>query len=243
MKTTRFVGAVSALAIGSAAHASMIGPIFTIQATSRLGTSTMTVDQSMLQEQAGRSGAMEWVLDHPVEFIGNYGAEIATLSTASFLIVGAETVSLQYSVTSGALLTTFTVTSALNSFATIDPAEATASAGISITDLDGDGADIFGEFPSGSYQARYNGGTIFDTLISDFSAGPYASSTSNESTGAFAMVGAVDDMQTEFHFSLSANDQAAGTSIFVVQPKVPTPGAGALAFGAFALGMQRRRRA
>lgn len=185
---------------------------------------------------------MEWTLQNPVALLGNYGATVGMLTNASFLLVGEESFYLSFDVMAGGSLTNFSVTTAALNFGSIDPAEATASAGISLTDKDGDGADLFGEFSPGAYQARYDGGAIFSTLLPNFSATAYNTNTVNETTGAFALVGSpVSTIQSEFKFSVSANDGASGTSIFVVRPYIPTPGTGALAFAGLALAARRRR--
>lgn len=247
MFPSRILGAVAALAVGSSIHASMIGPIFTIQASNAQGSTTMGLDASLFQFQSTRSNdTQRWVLTEPVEITNGSGQTLGTLTNASFLLVGAQSVSESFAVTAGGSDTMFSFATALLSFPTIDPAEATASAGISFTDNDGDGVALTGGNSTGHFfRAGYNGGiagTIYADLLSPLSDGPFGTDTENDSTGPFALVGVgVSDIQTQFKFTVSANDSAAGTGVFAVEPFVPSPGAGMLVLAGFAAAGRRRR--
>ena len=120
-----------------------------------------------------------------------------------------------------------------------------ATAGVTVTDNDANGATLTGEGAGGSFfNAAYNGGTTFADLIS----GPFTTSVAGSNSGAQdfpAAPGAFDpiggtltDIQAQFNFTLSANDSASGTSGFF---SIPTPGAATLiALGGLA-GLRRRR--
>ena len=107
-------------------------------------------------------------------------------------------------------------------FPTID-ARGKASAGISITDANGDGATAVGQRSGGAfYEAYYNGSSVFASLISNpVSVSSYDTVTANGSK-PWTYIGPVSSINSQFEFSLTAYDLAAGTSTFVVEP-VPEP--------------------
>ena len=122
------------------------------------------------------------------------------------------------------------ITSGVLSFPTISPAEGRASAGFSLTDLDGDGATLTGigdpNGSQGAYLAQYNGdasslsGTTFAEFIQSMSTGSFQTTTVNDALPAlgFLPIGdPVSDMSVLIHFALSANDLVSGTSVWTVQ--------------------------
>lgn len=134
-------------------------------------------------------------------------------------------VNLHFSVQAGPTPTRFTKTSSLLSFAEIPDARARASAGITVTDVDGDGASVVGQMPGDKvYSANYNVTTNFAYLISGpVAAGQYATVTASEAKN-WTPIGSASSMIASFDFVLSPNDIASGTSVFVVEA-VPEPGA------------------
>jgi hypothetical protein len=116
---------------------------------------------------------------------------------------------------------------------------------VSVTDTNGDGATLAAN-GAGMYRSQYNGvfptGTDFATLLaSPVSAAGFSTVTSSEDFmgGAFVPIGTtVDDISAAWQISLTAFDQASGTSVFTV---VPAPGSMAL-LGAGTLLAARRRR-
>ncbi|MCH7601228.1 MAG: hypothetical protein IIB54_00535 [Planctomycetes bacterium] len=168
---------------------------------------------------------------------------IATVDSASFVYVGDPQVNFDFTVTAGINDVEITVSSALLSFTTINSASGSASASLELVDAGGGGASLFGLGPGGAaYLAQYNGfvpgGTAFANLLTTPLSGP-SSVTESFPVSGFAAIGVpVFDMSAQFHFSLSANDQAIGSSSFVI---IPAPGAlGLLAIGL--IGSRRRRR-
>jgi hypothetical protein len=98
-----------------------------------------------------------------------------------------------------------------------------------MTDSDGNGATLTGlESGGNAYRAIYNGGTSWTSLNSSFAfTKPYDSQAQSDRDPASGM-GLIPDtltsIQSEYSFTLSANDQASGTSVFNVQdPAVPEP--------------------
>lgn len=134
-------------------------------------------------------------------------------------------VNLHFSVQAGPTPTRFTTPSSLLSFPTITDARAKASAGITITDVDGDGATAVGQLPGDRfYSANYNVTSNFALLIAGpVVAGKYATVTTSGGKD-WAPIGAASSMISGFDFVLSPNDIAGVTSVFVVEP-IPEPGA------------------
>lgn len=152
-------------------------------------------------------------------------------------------VTLGFLVTAGSADTTFTISSATLSFPTIDPAQAYASAGVTLTG-DSDGATVTGNLNGECYEAKYNGTTLFDDLVPGFSVGQTTLTNSERSpvgTG-WTTIGSAGSMAASWNFTLSALDTASGTSRYEILP-VPEPGSLlGLACGLFALGGILRRR-
>ena len=155
-----------------------------------------------------------------------------------------------FNVAAGIVNTTFTVTSSLLSFPTITNGVAIASAAISVTDSatfgDVGQVSIVGLQPGGNaFSARFNGNTnAFSHLIATGAqaispGGTVAFVGQSASFPAYDPVaGSVFDMQSQFNFTLSRFDRAAGTSTFEV---IPAPGTLAL-LGLGGLVASRRRR-
>jgi hypothetical protein len=196
-------------------------------------------------------GSYEWTLPQSIMMTNQSGVVIAELQTASVFCHEDPDVSLNFNVLAGSIMTTFTITSAQVSFASLAAAEGRASASLSVTDLTGDGANVSPLGQPGVYLSQYNGvvpgGTTFHDLLTAgvSTALPGGSQTTSEDFpggGAFAPIGVpVTDINSRFRFSLSAGDLASGTSIFRVQA-IPTPGALALlGLGGLAAGRRRGR--
>lgn len=224
--------------------AGSISSLFAIEATNDLGTATFEVGPDAAERTAD---SWNWSLDEPIDFFDENDEFIATLQTASVVAIGDPQVSLNFAVTSGPLNTTFTLTSALLNFAPISPAQGRASAGITVTEGNGNAASLTGLFAGGtkSYQATYNGGTTFAELINNDSTseafGTFTSSEALPGSGFTSIAGSVSSMQSAFSFTLSALDSASGTSIFVT---IPEPSSLTLVMVGFMMlsGSVRRRR-
>lgn len=217
---------VAAVSI-SASAATMSDISFTITAESELGTGTWEVDS---RQDLWSDDVYNWGLREDVEIKSEAGAVIATLrrNKTSLRLVADPVVSLNFVVSAGPAPTAITVTSALLGFPPVNGAMASASAGITVTDNNGDGASITGNYNGGTdaYLAHYNGaipgGVAFATLVDNQSAGAFGTSTTNEAVGSTAIGVPVTSMQTQFGFTLSPFDSAAGTSVFVVIPEPAT---------------------
>lgn len=238
-------GVVVAVAIlfilGPSANADFIGTVLTVEASSSLGSASQSWDLP-----AGASGDLQWTLDERCEFLGPGNEFIGSINNAVVGLMGDPVVSLSFAVNAGNAATTFTLTTALVSFSPLTNVTAYASAGVTLTDgnaLPGNGASLDLVPPrTGLYQATYNGGTTFiELLASQSKSGPGSISAASNS-GILSIAGAVTDIQASYSFTLSADDDASGTSRFEVTG-VPEPSTFALLLCGFVgvvMGLGRR---
>ncbi len=182
------------------------------------------------------SDPWSWELAAPVQIYGKNdpGNLMATIDSLSVGLNGDPAVSLSFAVTAGSAATVISVSSSTVLFSPIANADAFATAAISLTDGNGNGASLIGGFSGKSYEAQYNGGTIYTDLVSGFSAGADASSINSErtpTTGTATIPGTISSIQSQFGFLLSAHDSASGTSRFQVTStnNIPEPSTWALA--------------
>jgi hypothetical protein len=268
MRSLIFAGAIgAAISVGAPAPAGEFSggemSYISLALNAKTATSSawffLTLDDGFYDPEAG---TFTWELDKEIVLTDPFNPQttVATIMPTSNVYYalggpvdgagpGTPTVNLNFAVMAGAVQTEFTISSALLSFNTpISPAEGRASAAISVTDVLGNGANLTGAASNGgSYIAQYNGlvptGTTFAELIPGLSAPGFGSNAVAQDFpggGAFAPIGAaVSNMSSQFHFTLSAFDQASGTSTFEI---VPAPATLAL-LGIGALLGRRRRRA
>jgi hypothetical protein len=152
-------------------------------------------------------------------------------------------VNLGFSVIAGDKETTFTISSSATAVNLTNP-QAYASAGITLTDNPPTAATITGLYTGGKiYEARYNGTSVFADLVSGFgvSGGTDTRSEREPASGRKTIFDTVSTISSEFHFTLSAWDQASGTSSFNAIPEPAT--VGLLVAGGAVMNFMRRRRA
>lgn len=229
----------------SVASADLSLEVFSIEAMvgNQSGIFEVTQDDGWFDDD----GNFFWRLDDgAVDITADNGDVLATLTFASVNILADPVINMNFNVQASNQNTTFTVHSGLLSFDTINNAVGAASAGVTITDVNGDGAVIA---PDGSemYLAHYNGeipaGTQFTTLLeSSVAAGPFQSNAAADEFpggGNFVAIGdPVSSMSAQWSFTVTAFDLASGSSTFVV---VPTP-AGVSLLAVSGLALCRRRR-
>jgi uncharacterized protein (TIGR03382 family) len=216
-----------------------------VTATNQFGTGTMVIH---LDDGVLTGDTWTWTMNGPRTVRDSVGNAIATIRMMDCFLGGDPQANVRFDVEAGNATTAFTISSGLVSFAPIPNAVGRASASITLTDLNGDGATLTGQEPGGrAYRASYNGlapgGSTFATLIAGpNTTGVFSSSTFSESNPAgpgFVAVGAtVEDMSARYNFTLSANDSASGTSVFVITPAPASAGL----LGLAGLASLRRRR-
>ncbi|GMV97894.1 MAG: PEP-CTERM sorting domain-containing protein [Phycisphaerae bacterium] len=213
-----------------------------------------------IEAQSGENrGSAEWTfgVQDPIDGIWQWALpatggltikdgtlELAQITDLALTIDTDPAVSLNFSVTANNTDTIFTITTAVLGFPTINNGQAFATAAITVTDNNGNGALLTGLQPGNkAYQARYNAGPmlVWADLVDPVSAAADASQTGSERkpspSGRLVIPGPVSSMQTEFKFKLSAFDQASGTSRFDIIPEPAT----LVLLAAGGLGLLRRR--
>jgi len=169
---------------------------------------------------------------------------LAVLNNGSLTIQEDPVIVIFFDVQAGGSDTVFSISSAVLSFPALINPTATASMGLTVTDSDADAdALLTGGIGTGGNNAFtdvYNAGaSTFLEGISSIQVTNIAGSNSDSAnSGGFQPVaGAVVDMQTHLGFTLSANDSASGTGVYVM---IPEPSAFALVFLGSVLVLRRR---
>lgn len=241
------VGGVVALA--ASAQAGITDPGLVISASNASGSGEFVV---FLSNGTWSKGGTEWSWTAPSGgydiFDPNTFNLIAHVSEMSCNMVADPQVSVNFNVSATASTTHFAITTGVLSFpsAINSGAMGRASAGVTITDGDGDGATLTGLFGGNGYRANYNGtipsGSIFTHLLS----GPLTAPADDTATysaaypavGYVPIGGVISSMQAKFDFDLSANDTVSGTSFYEI---VPAPASLTLLWAGM-IGFARRRR-
>ena len=176
----------------------------------------------------GNADSYSWALPSAVEIYSteNPGIAIATLQGLNLYLDGDPGVSLGFNVAVGPSPTLITFSSAVVAFGAITNPLGFATAALTVTDVDSDGASATGALPgTTAYQAIYNGSTVFANLISPVIAAVDSSALGSGRApvaGTVVIPGSVTSIQSQFSFTLSANDLASGTSRFNITPEPAT---------------------
>jgi hypothetical protein len=234
------------------ASATVIGTSIDVTAHSGSDWGTVTVPLPAPDP----SGAINWQTTTPLDIYSSTNPT-TLLGTIDSMSLAADTdpfVNLGFAVTAGPVPTAFLISSGLP-ILPINNGLAFASAGITATEGGAllDGANVTGAFAGGTkaYEATYNlGGGIFADLVSPVVVPPGGGSNTLSERfpvpiGSRNVIpGSVFQIQSTFSFTLSAFDQASGTSRFDII--VPEPSSVVLAAGALAAvavyGFRRRAR-
>jgi len=232
------VGLVATLLIAHSARADFLGNLVQVNVSSGALTGSWVLDVP------ADSDPFDWYLSSPVDIYSTQqpGTLLATLEGLSLGLDGDPQVLLNFAVTAGAANTNFSITSAVVAFAPLVNPPSFATAGITVTDNNGNGGSATGAFAgTKSYEAHYNGASIFSDLVSPVIALPNNTNTGSENFGSVPIPGAVTSIQSEFRFTLSARDSASGTSRFSVVPEPSSMALGVLA-GLALVALRRRRK-
>lgn len=229
------------------------GTLHLVQITAVSNGVTGTVSE--LIPDSGGSDPQFWSLSSPSPWTimdSSGSVELGTIDSMSITLFADPEVDLTFSLRNGDRVnpTAFSIQTTTIQFAPIFQPEALAAASISITDGLGSpaGVAVTGGFPDGKlYQARYstdeliNTGTAFANLVSSLSV-PFGQTLSEDKPGGglySSISGPVYMMEAEYRFTLSAGDQASGTSAFII---VPEPCTLLLGVAGAGIAMLRRRR-
>lgn len=233
----------------SSASASFSDPFLRVTASNGSGSGTFMVP--LMDVTMNPNGTAVWILPAPVNIVDGPNT-IATLTSITAIarpLTGAlpNLLSVGFTFRAGSSDTTFIVDSTLFTIDPIIEERANCTAGIGISDLNGNGATFTGANGSGQgFRTAYNGvspgGTEYCSVINNLAAGPGGSNNMNSTMpggGLFDNVGDVQNMSTRWHFTMSAGDQVAATSAFNV---IPAPGAiSLLALGGLIASRRRTR--
>jgi hypothetical protein len=240
MKTlTAFV--LAALAGASVANAGIVGKALTVNATNALGTASYVIE-APADSEWNPDGTWSRTISS-VELRTDLGELVSVLTDLKVSFIADPVISVNFTASAAGSTTNFVFASGILNFPALTGVTATASAGYSLTDRNGDGATLTGAYSGNAYRADTNGlvpaGNLFATLAPDLTFATPFNTVVSSSNAAGAIAGSVSSMSSQFEFSLSAFDLASGTSVFTV---VPTPGAAMIA-GLGGLLAARRRRA
>jgi MYXO-CTERM domain-containing protein len=243
-KAALIAGTVAGLS--AAANADVSRTIFSLTATNSIGTDSYSFELPADVTNPFIGGIFDWLISQPVTL--NNGVVI---TAAEIHLEADPIVSVNFSLNNTAGMdSNIVVNSPLLSFASINSAIGNASASVTLTDPQGDGATLTPIAGKG-YTAFYNGGApqtgtefanLFTVPVTLPVTDPFGSTTTETfhfpGPGVFGPMGNVADASAAWGFVLSDGDNASGSSTFEI---VPIPGSTALiALGGLAL-IRRRR--
>ncbi len=204
------------------AYATFVGTLLDVQVSAGSDTGEWTLviptpDDPLL-----------WQLNGPIDIYSSQNANtlLASIDDLTLQLNGDPQVLVNFAVTAGGTNTNFSISSALVAFSPLTNPQAFATAAVTVTDNDSNGATVSGSFPgSKAYEATYNGGTVFADLVSPVIAPVDSSnigSQRNPLAGTIPIAGSVSSIAAGFSFVLTASDSASGTSRFSVVPEPST---------------------
>ena len=237
------------------AGAQVTDPLITISASSSLGSGSASFSSGDMGAIVQPNGGIVFILFSPLTIVDQNNNNIIGRVTQLTVVNNADSTdtpgvsdalsSIGFTVFAGDADTTFNMTASFINTGAVANAALRATASVNVTDNTGDGATLAGLGAGGTFfNAAYNGGTTFaDVVTGPLVVGPIDSTSSSEDVpagaGVFAPIGlALNNMQAQFNFSLTAGDSAGGTSGYF---SIPSPASAAL-FGLAGVAAIRRRR-
>lgn len=237
----------------SSSMATFSNPFVTVTATNASGSGQFTVPLIDVTINP-MNGAGMWILPAPVNIM--QGPVVIATITQMVSIVRPQggtlpnLVSIGFTMRAGSSATTLVIDSTLFTFDNpiIDEAGRT-SGGITITDLNNNGASFAGNnVGGGAFNPYFNGspqfgtGTAFTSVLLADAVGPGGTHTMSMAVpggGLYTPLPNVDSMSSRWNFIMSAGDQVGVTSVWEV---IPAPGAiSLLAFGGLVAARRSRR--
>ncbi len=193
---------------------------------------------------------INWNLQAPLDIVSADESQtvLGTISDLAAYVDADPVVSIGFAITAPSTSVSYTITSAIVGFSPLVNPPAVASAGITVTDSDGNGAVLTPLFAGGTrfFQAVSNVGVYADLIAGPLTAAPNQSAAASEGlppSGFGSISGTVTSIQTAFSFTITANDQASGTGVFTVIPEPGSLVALATGLAGFAAALARRRSA
>ncbi len=202
---------------------------FLVRVDAAYGTDTGSVEY-FFPVNTVIEGSYNWNLEEPVVIMNATNTlELTTVETLNLVFNADPAVTLNFSVVAGNYGSNITVTSAVITFDPIVKPYAYATAGVTVTDNNLNGATLTGLLTNGAaYEARYNSPAVtWANLLTSPVIAPMAGSTSVNARRPLLPVqweiipATVDRISSQFKFHLTASDSASGTSRFEVI--VPEP--------------------
>lgn len=156
--------------------------------------------------------------------IATFGPATATMYTDPEGGRSFPQVNLGFAMQAGGMPTSFLVQSALLSFGAMHNPDGKATVGVTVSDSNGDGAQLDGNGPNGNtYLAQYNGfvpgGVTFHEAISQVLVDPFDVTNADSDSGWLPILADVTNMSSQIAFVLSAGDLASGTSNWQLVPE------------------------
>ncbi len=176
-------------------------------------------------------GSYSWDLEEPVTIWNATNTlELTTVETLNLVFNADPAVTLNFSVVAGNYGSNITVTSAVITFDPIVKPYAYATAAVTVTDNNFNGATLTGLLTNGAaYEARYNNPAITwaSLLTSPVSAAVGSTGNDDDRRPALPTIwetipATVGRISSQFKFHLTAADSASGTSRFEVIVPEPT---------------------
>lgn len=203
---------------------SFIGVLLLVVASAQATTTQYVTVQV---ETDGQTYSQQFNIDTPLTraAILGTGDGSVTFTSLNWAFEHDPQVDLRFEVVAGSSPSTITISSMVVGFAPLSNPQAVATSSLTLTG-NSNGASLTGLFAGqNAYRATYNGSTDWAYLNGSFSTGSWTSQTVSgrqPTVGLFTINDTLTSIQSEYKFTLSAFDQASGTSTFYVQP-VPEP--------------------